>query len=78
VLHRIRPSGCGWINRHGSSGNLRPRRLAGRVVLLLKERALNFILDAQQPFFRAYCAITEVSGLDLKLSLAFLRGAKLR
>jgi len=54
------------------------RRLARRGLPLLKERVLNFIMDAQQPFFRARGAIAEMCGLYLKLSCPFFRGSKLR
>ena len=52
--------------------------LAGGAVLLLKKRVLNFIMDAQQPFFRARHAIAEMCGLYLKLSRPFFCGSKLK
>jgi hypothetical protein len=55
-----------------------PQRLAADAVLLLKKRVLNFIMDAQQPFFCARRAIAEMSNLYLKLSRPFFCGSKLK
>jgi hypothetical protein len=44
----------------------------------LEKRVLNLIVNALQPFFRAYSAITEMCGLDLKRSRPFFCGSKLR
>jgi hypothetical protein len=49
-----------------------------KAVLLLKERFLNLIMDALQPFFCARCPIAKMCGLCLKLAGPFLRSSKLR
>ena len=46
-------------------------------MLLFKKLVLNFIMDAQQPFLRARCAIAKVCVLYLKLSCPLFRGSKL-
>jgi hypothetical protein len=45
---------------------------------LLKKRVLDFIMDAQEPCFRARGTIAEMCGLGLKLSSPFLGGAQLK
>jgi hypothetical protein len=56
----------------------RPLTSGGAFFLLLKKLVFNFVMDAAQPFFRARRTITEMCGLDLKLSRSFFRRAKLR
>src|SRR2546423_13285661 len=54
-----------------------PLRLARVALFFLEKGVLDFIMNAEEPCFRARGAVPEMRGLGLKVSSAFFGGAQL-